>query len=92
MAVCSRSTLPYQCHQVLHPWHTNCVSAAGMLAKPCFRESFKIYCVLYGVRYEHSQLFQYSVDECFYSDYWTDQIKKDKNLATIAATSSQFLS
>ncbi|CAF4432712.1 unnamed protein product, partial [Adineta steineri] len=44
-----RSSLPYECHQVLHPWHKNCIPAAWMLTKPCFRESFKIYCVLYGV-------------------------------------------
>jgi hypothetical protein len=50
MTIQSRSALPYECNQILHPWHQNCIPAALMLAKPCFRESFKIYCVLYGVR------------------------------------------
>ncbi|UJR15017.1 hypothetical protein I4U23_001994 [Adineta vaga] len=49
MSVQSRSVLPYECHQVLHPWHDNCIPAAWELTKPAFRESFKIYCVLYGV-------------------------------------------
>ncbi|CAF1311827.1 unnamed protein product [Adineta steineri] len=49
MSLQLRSSLPYECNQVLHPWHKNCIPAAWMLTKPCFRESFKIYCVLYGV-------------------------------------------
>lgn len=49
MNVQSRATLPYQCNQVLHPWSEHCLPAALSIAKPCFRESFKIYCVLYGV-------------------------------------------
>jgi len=53
MTVQSRSAVPYECHQVLHPWHPNCIPAALMLAKPSFIESFKIYCVLYGVRIHH---------------------------------------
>ena len=50
MTVQSRSTLPYDCHRVFHPWHQDCIPAALMLSKSSFRESFKIYCVLYGVR------------------------------------------
>jgi len=50
MNVQSRATIPYQCNQVLHPWNEHCIPAALALTKPCFRESFKIYCVLYGVR------------------------------------------
>lgn len=50
MTVHSRPTVPYQCYQAYHPWHPDCTTAASMLGKPCFRESFKIYCVLYGVR------------------------------------------
>ena len=46
----SRSVLPYECHEVLHPWREQCLPAAWELAKPAFRESLKIYCVLYGVR------------------------------------------
>ncbi len=50
MAGQSRSVLPYGCHQVFHTWHKDCIPAALMLAKPAYRESFKIYCVFYGVR------------------------------------------
>ncbi|CAF1487993.1 unnamed protein product [Adineta ricciae] len=49
MLAYSRSVLPYECHEVLHPWREQCIPAAWELAKPAFRESLKIYCVLYGV-------------------------------------------
>ncbi|CAF3593400.1 unnamed protein product [Rotaria socialis] len=48
MAVQYRSTLPYACKQVYHPWCENCVEAAWLLTVPSFRESFKVYSVLYA--------------------------------------------
>jgi hypothetical protein len=76
MVVQSRSTLPYACNQVLHPWHENCIPAGWMLTKPCFIESFKIYCVLYGVSIDRLKISsrEYVFD---YSGYRTDKIKKN---------------
>ncbi|CAF3872396.1 unnamed protein product, partial [Rotaria sordida] len=49
MPVQSRPILPYQCNQVIHPWHESCIGAACSLTKPLFKESFRIYCALYAI-------------------------------------------
>jgi hypothetical protein len=67
MAGQSRSVLPYTCHQVIHTWHKDCIPAALILAKSSYRESFKIYCLFYGVSeyFIEKILFIYS-DYCFF--------------------------
>jgi hypothetical protein len=87
MPVQSRSTLPYECHQVLHPWHENCIPAAFMLATPAFTESLKIYCVLYGVRIDLLNILQRKYFFT-YSGYRTYKITKNKNIKRITTVSS----
>lgn len=86
MSVQSHSVLPYKCHQILHPWHKECIPAAWMLTKPCFRESFKIYCVLYGVRIVHWRIFLIKKILLIYSGYRSYKIKKNSNTKRITSS------
>lgn len=76
MTIQSRSVLPYQCNQALHTWHKDCIPAAWMLAVPGVRESFKIYCVFYGVRRDSLQIFL-TYQLVVYSGHWLVEITEN---------------
>ena len=86
MTIQSRATLPYQCNQALHTWHKDCLPAAWMLAVPCVRESFKIYCVFYGVRRDCLDVLFDQHLLC--ADYRIIQITKNSNVERFSGFSS----